>query len=259
MSFVILTMLFFLIWARVAPELFPEVFKIPKAKAVAEGKDNVDEDAILNPDKGEEGDEVKVTLSDGNATEENPEVVVEPEPEMKLDEFQNKEILLGQAGFEAGYLLQAKLNTRGASVDWVQLTDPRYKTLNRKEQLKVVGNPIQVDADQRTPNTFEISIPQINSQLEKYETTLAEVDWEIVKQDLDSVTFRYPSPAGDLEVLKTYRLEKGDPELVDDSPQGYLLDVEIAIRNTSTKTIETAYVLQGPVGMPLENIDNTRS
>ena len=259
MSFVILTMLFFLIWARVAPELFPEVFKIPKAKAVAEGKDNVDEDAILNPDKGEEGDEVKVTLSDGNATEENPEVVVEPEPEMKLDEFQNKEILLGQAGFEAGYLLQAKLNTRGASVDWVQLTDPRYKTLNRKEQLKVVGNPIQVDADQRTPNTFEISIPQINSQLEKYDTTLAEVDWEIVKQDLDSVTFRYPSPAGDLEVLKTYRLEKGDPELVDDSPQGYLLDVEIAIRNTSTKTIETAYVLQGPVGMPLENIDNTRS
>lgn len=260
MSFVILTMLFFLIWARVAPQLFPGMF--PKPKPVAEGKDNVDEDAILNPKDGEEEDDVTVTVSDGNAAEENPEEVdaPEPKPEVKLDEFENKEILLGQAGFEAGYLLQAKLNTRGASVDWVQLTDPRYKTLNRKEQLKVVGNPLILDENRRTPKTFEMSIPQINSQLEKYETTLAEVDWEIVKQDVDSVTFRYPSPAGDLEVLKTYRIEKtDDTELRDDSPQGYLLDVEIAIRNTSTKTIETAYVLQGPVGMPLENADNTRS
>lgn len=255
MSFVILTMLFFLIWARVAPELFPGMFPKPKPKAIAEGKDNVDEDAVLNP-----SDDDAVSVTDGSVeNQENADDALTPEPEATLDEFENKQVVLGQAGFEAGYLLQAKLNTRGAAVDWVQLTDPRYKTLDRKEQLKVVGNPLDLSADQRAPKTFEMSIPQINEQLKKYGTSLAEVDWEIAEQDGDSVTFRYPSPAGDLEILKTYRVEKADLELRDDSPQGYLLDVKIVIRNTSQKSIETGYILQGPVGMPLENVDNTRS
>lgn len=248
MSFVILTMLFFLIWSRVAPQLFPGMFPKPVNKAVAEVEDNVDEDKLL---------------PDGNAITESVSSppVAEPQPESKvvLQEFPNKTILLGNAGFDGQYLLQAQLNTKGGAVDWVQLTDPRYKTLNRQEQLKVVGNPVEFPAGLRVPRTFELSIPQINTQLLKSQTTLAEVDWEILSQDVDSVTFRYPAPNGELEVLKTYRVEKAELAKRDDSPQGYLLDMEIRIRNLSKNTVETAYTLQGPVGMPLEDVDNTRS
>lgn len=253
MSFVILTMLFFLIWARIAPQLFPGLFPKPPQNPVADEEDKIDEDALLaanGEDKEGNNNDQQANAADADHVEQHPE--------LKLAEFANQTILLGSAGFEEGFLLQAQINTQGAAVDWVQLTDPRYKTLDRKGQLKVVGNPIQRDED-RVPKTFEMSIPQIDLQLQKYETTLAEVDWEVVKNEGNSVTLRYPAPNGDLEVLKTYSIEKADLEQRDDSPQGYLLDMEIVLRNRATKTIETKYVMQGPVGVPLENVDNTRS
>lgn len=249
LSIVIMTMLFFMIWARVAPQLFPGIFPKPQPKPAVEQADQVDEEVFLN---GEKVEDETIAAAD---PKETPETVEKPE----LKVFENQQVQLGEAGFDSGYLLQAQLNTKGAAVDWVQLTDPRYKTLDRKEQLKVVGNPVFLDDGGRTPATFEMAIPQLDSQLTDYETSLAEVDWEITKQDAESVTFRYPSPNGELEVLKTYRIEKADLEGRDDSPQGYLLDMQIVLRNTSTNTVETSYTLQGPVGVPLENVENTRS
>ncbi len=259
MFFVLLTMVFFLIWSRIAPQLFPEQFPKPKKDIVAAEKDNVDEDALL--ENKEAPDLVSGESDTGEPEVEKPkpeEAPVEVE-KVELKKFDNQQILLGQEGFEAGFFVQAQVNTQGASIDWVQLTDERYTTLDRKEQLKVVGNPMTLEDGKRVPKTFEMSVLQIDSQLEEFETSLAEVDWEILKQDADSITFRYPSPKGDLEVLKTYRIEKGEEKKRDESPNGYMINMEIVIRNTSKKTIETAYRLQGPVGIPLENADNTRS
>lgn len=247
MFFVLLTMVFFLVWARVAPRLFPGLFPNLQAIPAADAEDHVDEEAF-RPD-------IKVSKKD-NGDAETPE----PEEKPPLKTFENAEILLGEPGFKAGYLLQAQINTLGAAVEWVQLTDDRYLTLDRQEQLKVVGNPIALPPGERAPQTFEMSIPQVDQQLqEDYGLTLATVDWEVVDKTVDSVTLRYPSPQGDLEVFKIYQIEKVDVATRDESPDGYLLHTEIKIRNTAENKIETAYTLQGPVGMPLENVDNTRS
>lgn len=248
--FVLLTMVFFMLWIRIAPVMFPGLFPAavpPEQQAEVEDelRDVADEGVLTSGSetpKANDQDEVPVV-----------------EERVELPEFADQTVMLGEGGFDANYFLQAQLNSRGGSVDWIQLTDPRYKTLDEQEQLKVVGNPIDAEPGQRIPKTFETSIPQLDTLLAEYGTSLAEVNWEIVSQDNESVTFRYPSPDGSLEVLKSYRLEQGDPGTVDDAPQGYLLDFEITVRNISSETVETAYLLQGPVGVPLENAENTRS
>ena len=59
-------------------------------------------------------------------------------------------------------------------------------------------------------------------------TTLADVDWEVVKSDDSAVTFRYPSPDGRLEARKTFALRKGDNEHRDEDTNGYVVDVTLA-------------------------------
>lgn len=231
-----------MLWAQTAPRLFPDLFRVPQRpnqeaieREQAAGK--FKPDALLPRGTGEPN----------------------PEPEFDLPNFPSQTVMLGSGGFREGYLLQAQLTTKGAAVEWVQLTDERYKTLDRKAQLKVVGNVERLENGNRIPRTFEMSVPQIDQVLNDLETSLAEVDWELVEQTENTALFRFPSPRGDMEVLKQYRLDKGVPEKRDASPDGYLLRVEITLRNLSDEALDAAYTLQGPVGLPLENVENTRS
>lgn len=235
----------FLIWMQVAPLLFPQFFAQPK-QAVKKAVPKPGAAAQLAQDRPQgEKPETPPAL---------PAAVIE-----KLPDFPPQTITLGQPGFAGGYLIQAELTARGAAIDALWLTDPRYTTLDRKEQLKIVGNPVRRNVGGEViPKTFDTSLPQIDQLLEPHQLSLATVNWEVVHQDAASVTFRYPSPAGDLEILKTYRLPKVDVASRDSSVEGYLLDLEIEIRNLTDKLIKTEYTLQGPIGLPLENADNTR-
>ncbi|WP_417847703.1 membrane protein insertase YidC [Thalassoglobus sp.] len=260
MFFVLLTMVFFIFWMQIAPGLFPEVFPKPKPKPVAGEKGDFNEEALLNSKKGENPEAANSASADPNAVKPAPAGdAPEEEPKVELQTFPAQQIVLGESGFAGKYLLKAQLNTQGAAIDWVELTDPRYTTLNRKQQFKVVGNPIPVKGDRRVPKTFEMQLPQIDGQLKDFGTSLAEVDWKISQQDADSVTFSYLAPKKDLEVFKTYRIQQADLEKRDKSPTGYLLEMDIKIVNHSENTVETVYTLQGPVGLELENADNTRS
>lgn len=236
--FVLVTMGFFLLWMQVAPLLFPNAF--PQA-----------------PPKVPQAAREQRAVVDG-AEPAAAEVEPAPEPD-ELPTFNRQTVLLGEPGFADGFLIQAQLSTKGGSVDWVQLTDPRYTTLDRREQLKVVGNPIDRNVGRGdVPNTFESSVDVIDAQLEKHGLSLAEVDWEISARNADSVTFRYPSPDGTLEVLKTYRVKAADLNQIDSSPDGYFLDMELVLRNLSQRQVKTRFSLVGPVGLPLENLENTR-
>jgi YidC/Oxa1 family membrane protein insertase len=98
------------------------------------------------------------------------------------------------------------------------------------------------------------------------------VAWEVVETTADpaapgvnsAVTFRYPSPDGKLEVVKRYSLNKveaEDPtsiEVRDSDSLGYQLVFELIIRNLGDRAQDLSYLLQGPVGVPLENAPNTR-
>ena len=77
--------------------------------------------------------------------------------------------------------------------------------------------------------------------------------WDIVSVQDNEVVFRRTVPDWNLEVLKTYRLQKreeADPKFKFGA--GYELALNITIRNLDTKTHTIAYQLDGPTGLPLE-------
>jgi YidC/Oxa1 family membrane protein insertase len=80
---------------------------------------------------------------------------------------------------------------------------------------------------------------------------------------LQAVTFRFVTPDKKFEVRKRYSVEKVDVpnnprEARDTTPGGYELRLELTVKNLGQQTEQVSYVLQGPVGVPLENVDNTR-
>jgi YidC/Oxa1 family membrane protein insertase len=103
-------------------------------------------------------------------------------------------------------------------------------------------------------------------------------DWAVAEVTRDpaepgvnsAVTFRYPSPDGQLVLEKRYSLVRVDGagagngssnearQVRDTQTNGYLLHLDITLKNLGTKERKTSYILQGPVGLPLENADNTR-
>ncbi|WP_437205239.1 YidC/Oxa1 family insertase periplasmic-domain containing protein [Planctomicrobium sp. SH664] len=238
-----ISMGFMLLWFKFAPVLFPNMFPAPKGKNA-------------QPER-------PVAVAEEGATPPAGEGQKSAEAPAQLANHAHREFVLGEPGFDAGngegYLIQPALTTLGAAVDSVTLTDPRYKTLDRREQLKIVGNPVLRNFGAGpVPLTFDTAVSAINEQLKPFGKSLDAVDWEVVSQDESSATFRYRSPNGNLEVEKAYRINKVPVAQRDSSPNGYLLDLVFSIRNLSDAPVNTTYSMTGPVGLPLENAENTR-
>src|SRR5262245_31659779 len=94
-TFIAVSLAFFVLWINVAPILFPGLFPKAGQKPPAQQADNVEE-----------------------APPENapPAAQVAAPPEFP----KNQTVLLGQDGFDAGYLIQVQCNSVGGSVDWVE-------------------------------------------------------------------------------------------------------------------------------------------
>ncbi|WP_437184876.1 membrane protein insertase YidC [Planctomicrobium sp. SH668] len=237
----------FVAWMGLAPILFPDFFPV---KDPAKAKAN---QQAANPAAVEEG-EAKAVAETAPASE-----TPAPAVEEKLADFPEKQIIIGEAGFDGGYLLKAEIDSKGAGLRAVWLTDPRYTTEDRKAQLQLVGSDEQRNVGGKVvPLTFETSVAHIDQMLEEKGLSLTSENWEVVKQDASSVTLRYPSPKGDLEVLKTFTIPQVDTKTRDTNVAGYLMDISIEIRNLTAAGVETKYLLQGPVGIPLENADNSQ-
>jgi YidC/Oxa1 family membrane protein insertase len=236
----------FFVWMQVAPLLFPQFFPQPKPPGAR---------PPVKPVAKQQADEHKPEAAGAKPVEQAaPEV-----PKTELAKFPERTIVLGEGGFEKGFLMKAQLSTRGAIVEALWLTDPRYTTDDRQGQLKLVGNKVNRNVGTGpVPETFALGVPAIDKALAAHDESLWTVNWEVVSQDARSVTFRYPSPAGDLEVLKTYRIPEAALATRDSEAEGYLLDLDVEIRNLSQKPITDESQLVGPVGVPLENADNTR-
>jgi YidC/Oxa1 family membrane protein insertase len=84
--------------------------------------------------------------------------------------------------------------------------------------------------------------------------TLRDECWEIDTATENEVVFRRAVPEYNIEVVKTYRLQKkeeADPKYKIGA--GYELTMSVAVHNRDTeKTRNIAYQLDGPTGLPLE-------
>lgn len=82
---------------------------------------------------------------------------------------------------------------------------------------------------------------------------LREGNWEVVDRNQDSVTFRQRLPRQRVEVTKRYRLEAvPDDQRSNPNFPGYNLTLEVEVRNLGESSLDVAYRLDGPNGLPLE-------
>lgn len=198
------------------------------------------------------------------------EVAKVQEPEIKIELPPAESVTLGSLDPASGYFLQAKVVSTGASVLEIALNDKRFRQIaNLNEQLRVVGT------NRFTPlRTFETAIDVIDDQfaalpsaelaklkLESHPRTTT-IDWKVVSKETDpndeailtAVVFSLQSPDANFEVVKRFSLVKPTGS-TDNDHTGYQLMLDLSIHSKVAKTVN--YVLQGPVGVPLENIDNT--
>jgi YidC/Oxa1 family membrane protein insertase len=123
--------------------------------------------------------------------------------------------------------------------------------------------------------TFNTDVPEIDALLPKGSDGVATRDWKVAEVTADknhagvnsAVTFEYPSPDGQLVLEKRYKLEpveegagtsRDASEVRDTTTTGYLLHLDITMRNKGAAERTVNYTLQGPVGVPLEDAANAR-
>ncbi|MEO2046790.1 MAG: YidC/Oxa1 family insertase periplasmic-domain containing protein [Pirellulales bacterium] len=83
--------------------------------------------------------------------------------------------------------------------------------------------------------------------------TLHRANWEILKQDETSVSFRMRLLKQKCEIIKRYQLATvPDGEESNQDYPAYSLHLEIEIHNFATQARKFAYRLQGPNGLPME-------
>jgi YidC/Oxa1 family membrane protein insertase len=272
--FIVLSMAFLFAWnAFIVPLVIP-----PKPKPVAQ---NVQEDKAAEKadDKAPAGDQPQVAqnkpeigpaaLDDEAASDakpldekalaaaEKPEGDKAPEKAKpaarELPKFPDKTYELGSILFERGqgYRQLVTLASRGAAVKRIELNDPRYVTLVKPhEPLPVIGD------DPAAPGTFEMTVPQLGADMD-----LRKLNWELVellpkvgphstavfRLELDGIVFE-----------KRYELPMVDPAAVNPEAPAYSMKVDLTFRNRGKEERTVNYVLQGPTGLPLENIENTQ-
>lgn len=240
--FILLSTLVIFGWSTfVLPRMFPNAARQPGAPPQAP------EGAAVAPDEAAEPSEPPAVVQPAEDDARPPVAAAEG-----LPKFPHKDVVLGSDRDDSDYFLQLTLTSTGAAIKSAVLNDPRFcQQDNRGAQLLVVGNNPATSMQ-----TLELRVPRIDARLPNGQT-LATVEWEVAQQDESSVTFRYPAPGGELELRKTYTLHKGDVKNRDGDKDGYVVDVRIEFANRAAEAVPVQYDLLGPVGLPLENAENT--
>ena len=188
------------------------------------------------------------------------------EPVGVLPEHPRAEVELGGLDTQTGYFQRVTLTTTGAAVAAVELNDDRYRELtDRDRPLRVVGSG--------TParKTLETTVDALDRQLQlaggvAADADSATLDWEVTAREPDpdepkllrSVTFSLAAPDGSLAVDKKYTLHRGDPAGRDEDPRGYLLDLDVTVRNTGGVARTVRVGVLGPVGVPIDEPEHAR-
>jgi YidC/Oxa1 family membrane protein insertase len=253
-------------------------FVPPKPKAAAQneaekkGDDGdvrvADKGAEVGPGKtdnegepGKKADGQKVAAADKPDADEQPaqkEPGDKQAPEQpaapKLPNFPEKTVKLGSAEFLTGYRQLVTLTSKGAAVKQIELNDPRYRML-KKDAAKRHPPLLVVGEEESEPYTLEIAIPQVGADIH-----IDKLNWELVElsppEEPHSVAV-FQLELEDLRLVKRYELLTVNPQQRDEAP-AYAMKVDLSFRNLGKQPRTVNYILQGPTGLPLENVENTQ-
>lgn len=182
----------------------------------------------------------------------------------KIARYPRKDVYLGSLDTESGYFMRVKISSRGAAVQTIELNDERYVDLDRTGPLKILNDNYE------RYRTFQTSVEWIDDQSKENRTSLEEVDWKLEKTEKDdadnnqAVVFSYTVPDHSVKITKRFHLrpitvgELSSRSVRDSETDGYLLDFDLSFEHLGGKPVTLSYVLQGPVGVPLEHQEQTR-
>ncbi|MEO1979716.1 MAG: hypothetical protein ABGZ24_04305, partial [Fuerstiella sp.] len=144
----------FLYNGLIAPWLFPKKQRPPA---------NVEINEAVPPAAEAQADGAENT---DPANDGQPAVAEDPndEPSVVVDDaatvFPNRRVFIGSLDPPKGFFLEVQLNSAGAAIESVQLSDPRFTELtNLEKQLVVVGTNATDD------RTFSTALTTIDQQL----------------------------------------------------------------------------------------------
>jgi YidC/Oxa1 family membrane protein insertase len=283
--FVVLSSLVLFGWMFLGPKLFPNWFPKPpqpqNPPAAAQGEEAPQEGVAENGEAAADGTESPAevaSVEEGESAAESApaDEAAEPAagaPRVELPQYQEKkEIVLGSLDPDSDYFIQVVATSRGAAIDTITLNGYPAETPRGvpPEQLKIVGNDPNTES-----KTLDLDVDRIGRILEQQGTSLSEVQWwedEAYRRNhtdptgvVESVQFSYPSPDDakkdewGLRVVRTYTIHRSANAQRDEDVAGYMVDFDLQIENLSDAPLTTVYELTGPVGLPLENVENTRT
>jgi YidC/Oxa1 family membrane protein insertase len=238
----------------------------------ADGQKQGDDDKAVvadNPEDGDEGEDART--ADGEGSDEKAPAVADkaendkPDPDKEnetekpavavlVPQFPEKTVELGAPNFASGFCQFVTLTSRGAAVQQIQMTDPRYVKL-QKDQHKVHPPLVVVGENDIKPPTLGLEVPQVNADLNR-------LSWELVElspaEGSHSVAV-FRIAVEDLEITKRYELPTVEVKngIRNEAP-AYSMKVAISFRNLGRQPRVVNYILQGPTGLPLENVENTQ-
>lgn len=275
-TFSLTFMILWLGWFVVGPVLFPGLF--PQ-------KPQQQEQAKVEKDD-EESDDEGTALNAPEKKGEKPGEQPADKPKPQLEDNPTKTVVLGSNDPESGYSLKVKLTSVGAAIQSAEFNEERYRNADRsfrkvqRPPLQIVGTNLKPDEDvepldrERKPLTFDLSVERIDKQLKKIVkgASLKTINWKVERLGTDDdnkdlfneVVFAARTPDGKLEITKTYRLNRLKKEQAKDlaarnsDASTYTVDVVLGFKCLTEDDVEVSYVLQGPVGLPLENRDIAR-
>ncbi len=271
--FFVLSMMVYLGWeALVVPALFPNARRKPVAQKVApqpaeaangvaanKGDAQV-QPAIDPPADAAMAENAAAVVKANDAVVAEPAVPAAAKPEAPA-EFPVELVKLGSSDPASPYFMLVTISSAGAAVESIELNDPRYReALNRQNPLKVVGNNAKT-----VLKTFATAVPAFDLPLAKFNKSIASVGWEIDKgaTNAEKAVFRLLSADGALRLTKTYTItplpadRMNEARIRDRFTAGYQLGLALEVENLSAGGVTTQYQLQGPVGVPLEDPENT--
>ncbi len=122
------------------PQVVAEEGK-PPAEEQQEGAEGPDAENAAEPEIPDAEEDAVAAVKEGAEDPEAETKDPQPDPKNKIEQFPQKTVQLGSTDSDSDYRLSVLIDSRGATIQQIQLNDPRYRSLKDHDQpLKVVGD-----------------------------------------------------------------------------------------------------------------------
>jgi len=165
-------------------------------------------------------------------------------------------VALGSAREGNPFPMAVEITPRGAAILSADIRD-HYMTVKKEQPYRVFAPMTLPTGTDGTDTFYSFLTPRIRFDNLRLEASLGDVNWAIVEQTEEQVTFAVTvktlQGAPLARVLKTYHLAR-QPAKPDQRDKTYDLEFSVTVENLSGDDFDTIITQQGPVGFHKEEL-----